>query len=84
MWVRGSTAHVHSAAERCPPASLTLAPPPRRPPRTERVRDLVRGRFAWLLLFFAGLMLAAAVVEAFEEVLRQHVELSYFGELRPA
>lgn len=43
------------------------------------MRDLVKGRFFWLLLFFGGLMLAAVVVECFEEVLKQHVELSYFG-----
>ncbi len=34
-----------------------------------------------LALFFIGLMLAAVVVEAFEEMLRSHVELSYFVPL---
>lgn len=45
------------------------------------MRDLVRSRWGWLLLFFGGLVLAAVVVEAFEEVLKQHVELSYFVPL---
>lgn len=40
----------------------------------------MRSRCGWLLLFFGGLVLAAIVVEAFEEVLKQHVQLSYFGE----
>jgi hypothetical protein len=49
--------------------------------RRETVVDLVRARWGWLLVFFAGLMLAAVVVEAFESILKQHVELSYFVPL---
>lgn len=48
--------------------------------RQDSIYDLVRSRWGWLLLFFGGLVLAAIVVEAFEEVLKQHVQLSYFGE----
>lgn len=43
--------------------------------------DLVRTRWGWLLAFFGGLMIAAVVVEAFENVLKQHVALSYFVPL---
>ena len=43
--------------------------------------DLVRTRWIWLLVFFAGLMLAAVVVESFEALLKEHVELSYFVPL---
>lgn len=49
--------------------------------RKDTIQDLVRARSGWLLLFFVGLMLAAVVVEAFEAVLREHVELSYFVPL---
>jgi cation transporter-like permease len=49
--------------------------------RRDTVGDLVRARAAWLLVFFVGLMLAAVVVEAFESVLRDHVQLSYFVPL---
>ncbi len=49
--------------------------------RQEGVWDLIRARWGWLLVFFAGLMVAAVVVEAFESVLEQHVELSYFVPL---
>lgn len=53
---------------------------PPAPCRQDSIYDLVRSRCGWLLLFFGGLVLAAIVVEAFEEVLKQHVQLSYFGE----
>ena len=43
--------------------------------------DLVKTRWIWLLVFFAGLMLAAVVVESFEALLKEHVELSYFVPL---
>lgn len=49
--------------------------------RQDSIYDLVRSRWGWLLLFFGGLVLAAIVVEAFEEVLKQHVQLSYFVPL---
>ncbi|PSC68680.1 Magnesium transporter [Micractinium conductrix] len=49
--------------------------------RDETVTGLVRARFGWLAVFFVGLILAAVVVEAFEEILKQHVELSYFVPL---
>jgi hypothetical protein len=45
------------------------------------VVDIVRERSGWLLVFFGGLMVAAVVVEVFENVLKQHVELSYFVPL---
>jgi len=54
-----------------------LRAPPR---RQESIYDLVRSRCGWLLLFFGGLVLAAFVVEAFEEVIKQHVQLAWFGE----
>lgn len=49
--------------------------------RHDTILDLIRARWGWLALFFVGLVLAAVVVEAFEEVLRQHVALSYFVPL---
>ncbi|KAI8468226.1 MAG: hypothetical protein J3K34DRAFT_523121 [Monoraphidium minutum] len=39
------------------------------------------GRTGWLVAFCAGLLLAALVVERFEGVLEQHVELSFFVPL---
>ena len=45
------------------------------------VEDIVRERSGWLLIFFFGLMLAAGVVEMFENILKSHVELSYFVPL---
>ncbi|KAL6768900.1 MGTE1 [Auxenochlorella protothecoides x Auxenochlorella symbiontica] len=45
------------------------------------VIDLIRERWGWLLIFFGGLVLAALVVEAFEDVLKHNVELSYFVPL---
>ena len=64
------------AAHTSPPPTLLHTPRSR---RQDGVYELVRSRWGWLLLFFGGLVLAAVVVEAFEEVLKQHVELSYFG-----
>lgn len=49
--------------------------------KDDSVTDLVRTRSGWLLVFFIGLIMAAVVVEAFEAVLREHVELSYFVPL---
>ena len=49
--------------------------------RRDTVVDLVKARWGWLLVFFAGLMVAAVVVEAFESILREHVALSYFVPL---
>jgi cation transporter-like permease len=49
--------------------------------RRDTIQDLIRARYGWLLVFFFGLMLAALVVEAFESVLRAHVELSMFVPL---
>lgn len=39
---------------------------------------MVRQRSGWLAIFFVGLLLAAVVIEHFEAMLRQHVELSFF------
>eukprot|EP00854_Cymbomonas_tetramitiformis_P025417 gene25417-31036_t len=49
--------------------------------KNEGVIDTVRARSGWLLIFFFGLMLAAVVVERFEHVLKEEVELSYFVPL---
>jgi len=43
--------------------------------------DIIRERSGWLLFFFGGLLAAAFVVEIFEAVLKEHVELSYFVPL---
>ena len=45
------------------------------------ITDIVRERYLWLLVFFGGLMLAALIVEEFETILANHVELSYFVPL---
>ena len=45
------------------------------------VHDIIRERSGWLVFFFAGLLGAAFVVEIFESVLKEHVELSYFVPL---
>lgn len=37
---------------------------------------MVRSRTPWLVAFCVGLLLAALVVEEFEEVLKQHVQVS--------
>eukprot|EP00959_Pyramimonas_sp_CCMP1952_P435132 9111352-Pyramimonas_sp.AAC.2 len=47
----------------------------------EGVWKTVKLRGGWLLVFFFGLILAAVVVERFEEVLKEEVELSYFVPL---
>mmetsp|Transcript_5108 Transcript_5108/g.6941 ORF Transcript_5108/g.6941 Transcript_5108/m.6941 type:complete len:198 (+) Transcript_5108:97-690(+) len=49
--------------------------------REEGVLQTVRTRGGWLFIFFLGLIGAAVVVERFEHVLRQEVELSYFVPL---
>ncbi|GAB4822701.1 hypothetical protein N2152v2_009747 [Parachlorella kessleri] len=49
--------------------------------KRDTVVDLIKARWGWLLVFFAGLMVAAVVVEAFESILRDHVALSYFVPL---
>jgi Mg/Co/Ni transporter MgtE len=43
--------------------------------------ETVKARWGWLAFFFAGLIIAAVVVEAFEDVLKKEVELSYFVPL---
>ena len=45
------------------------------------ITDIARGRTGWLIAFGIGLLLAALVVEQFEEVLEEHVELSFFVPL---
>eukprot|EP00879_Flechtneria_rotunda_P009902 GHRR01010355.1.p1 GENE.GHRR01010355.1~~GHRR01010355.1.p1 ORF type:complete len:220 (+),score=53.57 GHRR01010355.1:778-1437(+) len=47
----------------------------------EGVLDIARSRTGWLLVFCIGLLLAAVVVEQFEDVLAGHVELSFFVPL---
>ncbi|KAI8477244.1 MAG: hypothetical protein J3K34DRAFT_398786 [Monoraphidium minutum] len=47
----------------------------------ESILDIARSRTGWLVAFCVGLLLAALVVEQFEDVLEQHVELSFFVPL---
>lgn len=47
----------------------------------ESIVDIARTRTGWLVAFCVGLLLAALVVEQFEDVLEQHVELSFFVPL---
>eukprot|EP00882_Tetradesmus_deserticola_P002963 GHRQ01003147.1.p1 GENE.GHRQ01003147.1~~GHRQ01003147.1.p1 ORF type:complete len:229 (+),score=58.55 GHRQ01003147.1:158-844(+) len=47
----------------------------------EGIFDIARGRTGWLVIFCIGLLLAAVVVEQFEDVLEHHVELSFFVPL---
>ena len=82
-WAALAAARRHLSRLPTPPLIACPAPRPSRARacRGDSVRDLMRSRWGWLLLFFGGLVLAAVVVEAFEEVLKQHVELSYFVPL---
>lgn len=47
----------------------------------ESILDIARDRTGWLVAFCVGLLLAALVVEQFEDVLERHVELSFFVPL---
>ncbi|GBF91501.1 magnesium transporter [Raphidocelis subcapitata] len=47
----------------------------------ETILDIARSRTGWLVAFCIGLLLAALVVEQFEDVLEHHVELSFFVPL---
>lgn len=47
----------------------------------ESILDIARSRTGWLVAFCIGLLLAAVVVEQFEDVLEHHVELSFFVPL---
>ena len=49
--------------------------------RKESVVKILKSRIGWLSAFFLGLILAAVVVERFEELLTHEVELSYFVPL---
>jgi Mg/Co/Ni transporter MgtE len=49
--------------------------------RQEGIVDIARGRTGWLIAFCVGLLLAAVVVEQFEDILEHHVELSFFVPL---
>mmetsp|Transcript_22020 Transcript_22020/g.61121 ORF Transcript_22020/g.61121 Transcript_22020/m.61121 type:complete len:196 (-) Transcript_22020:355-942(-) len=49
--------------------------------RRESIFQCVKARWGWLAVFFVGLILAAMVVESFEDVLKKEVELSYFVPL---
>jgi cation transporter-like permease len=66
-------------------AHLTLAPPPVPSPATaasrESILGIARSRTGWLIAFCIGLLVAALVVEQFEDVLERHVELSFFVPL---
>lgn len=43
--------------------------------------DLVRSRSGWLVIFFLGLVVAATVVERFDKLLKQEVQVSYWVPL---
>lgn len=43
--------------------------------------SVMRTRTGWLIIFCIGLLLAALVVEEFEDILKNHVELSIFVPL---
>lgn len=47
----------------------------------QSIFEIARSRTGWLVAFCAGLLLAALVVEQFEDVLERHVELSFFVPL---
>jgi hypothetical protein len=49
--------------------------------KKEGIITLVKARGGWLTVFFVGLVLAAVVVERFEDLLTAEVELSYFVPL---
>ena len=49
--------------------------------KKESVIAMVKARGGWLTVFFVGLVLAAVVVERFEDLLTREVELSYFVPL---
>jgi len=49
--------------------------------KKEGVVAMVKARGGWLTVFFVGLVLAAVVVERFEDLLTREVELSYFVPL---
>lgn len=49
--------------------------------RKESIVAMVKARGGWLTVFFVGLVLAAIVVERFEDLLTNEVELSYFVPL---
>jgi Mg/Co/Ni transporter MgtE len=51
------------------------------PRSTDGLFELMRSRTGWLIIFCIGLLLAALVVEEFEDVLEKHVELSVFVPL---
>jgi hypothetical protein len=66
-------------------SATTLCPDPcpnhQTPRSRETIIDIARGRTGWLVAFCIGLLLAAVVVEQFEDVLERHVELSFFVPL---
>jgi Mg/Co/Ni transporter MgtE len=49
--------------------------------RKDTIVDVARSRTGWLVVFCIGLLLAALVVEQFEDILEHHVELSFFVPL---
>lgn len=49
--------------------------------KKEGIISMVKARGGWLTVFFVGLVLAAVVVERFEDLLTSEVELSYFVPL---
>ena len=49
--------------------------------KKESIFGMVKARCGWLTVFFVGLVLAAVVVERFEDLLTSEVELSYFVPL---
>ena len=63
------------------PTSSSSSPPTFGDYRKESVVRILKSRIGWLSAFFLGLILAAVVVERFEELLTHEVELSYFVPL---
>jgi len=47
----------------------------------DTIVDVARSRTGWLVVFCIGLLLAALVVEQFEDVLEHHVDVSFFVPL---
>lgn len=64
-----------------PPPCLDGRPPQRPEHSRESILDIARSRTGWLCAFCVGLLLAALVVEQYEDVLEHHVELSFFVPL---
>jgi hypothetical protein len=70
---RGGGKHAHSSLDLDEADEISYA--------SEGIGDIARSRTGWLCVFCVGLLLAAVVVEQYEDVLERHVELSFFVPL---